>query len=582
MKTFRIFLLLLIITKSSIAQNTLSKEAINNFSQDFTKFVKDEMKKNDVTGLNVSISIGNDNILSKGFGFSNKEKQIKTAINQTYRVGSVSKVVTATAILKLYSDGLIDIDKPYQSYVTDFSMKSHHSETHEFTIRHLLSHYAGLPRLKTKNYLKKNHEPLENILKMRDEEYAIAKPGYVYQYSDFGTDLLALLVGRVTSQSYEEYVAEHIFKPLGMVNSYFGPIKSGKAYVKGKETKTYNYSGAGSDDVSSSSPDLLKIAQLYYNEGKLDGSVFIKPTIIQEAISKQYVDAPMSSDKGSGFMWDIRDLKGFKSVKKAGIHEPYYSYIFFIPEYKAAITICSNSNASSSIHWSLWSKYFSFLSEEFGFHDSQIKQLKERQNLKKTKLTDEEWKKIEGTYNTNIGILNLERNKNKFKVELATEGKKGIGIPYSDNLIKLYVKVAPIKVHAMDVFWDEVDGEIIIGEQYKSGNRNIIGSKIIKNPIPDSWKEAMGKYKVTNYNENNYKTIDEIELSINKYGILEMNAKVIYPNKFNIQMGVMVKSNTVGILPGYNFDFLGGETVLLNVNGNNTELLLSGFTFQKI
>lgn len=581
MKAAKIFSLLFIIAINSIAQNTPSKEAINNFNQSFIKFVEKEMNKNDVTGLNVAISIDNKEILARGFGFSDREKQMKTTINQTYPIGSVSKIVTATAILKLCSDGIIDIDKSYQSYVKDFSMKSHYSENHDFTIRQLLSHYAGLPRLKSKSYLKKNFEPLDNILKMRDEEYAIAKPGHVYQYSDFGSDLLALLVQRVTGQPYEEYVTEQIFKPLGMTNSYFGPIKSGKGYVKGKETKTYNYSGAGSDGVSSSSSDLLKITQLYYNKGKFNESVFIKPNIIEEAISKQYVNAPMSYDNSTGFMWDVRELKGFRRIKKAGIHEPYYSYVFCIPEYKAAIAICSNSNSSSSIHWSLWAEYFSFLSKEFGFQNNQMP-IKKRKNLKKTKLTDKEWKKVEGTYNTNIGILDFKRSKNKFKVELVSEGKSGIGIPYSDNLIKLYVKIGFVKVHAMDVFWDEVDGEIIIGEQFKSGNRKIFGSKIIKKPIPDSWKQALGKYKVTNYNENNHKTIDEIELSVNKYGTLEINIKVIYPNKFNIQIGVMVKSNTMGIIPGYNFDFLGGETVLLNKNGNNTELLLSGFTFQKI
>ena len=581
MKTFKICFLLLIITKSTIAQNNPSKESINNFSQSFTKFVNKEMRKNDVTGLNVSMSIGDKEILTKGFGFSDKEQQIKTKADQTYPIGSVSKVITSTTILKLYSDGSIDIDKPYQSYVPDFSINRHHHEHLNFTIRHLLSHYAGLPRLKTKSYLKKNHELLEHILKMRKEEFAIAKPGYVYQYSDFGVDLLALLVERVTGQSYETYVTEHIFKPLGMMNSYFGPVKSGKGYIKGEEIKTYSYSGPGSDGVSSSPSDLLKITQLYYNEGKFEDSVFIKPDIIQEAISKQYIDAPMSYDMSVGFMWDIRELKGFKRVKKAGVHEPYYSYVFFIPEYKAAIAICSNSNSSSSIHWTLWSKFFSFLSKEFGFQNDQSP-IKKRDNLKKTNLTEEEWKKVEGTYNTNIGILDLKRDNHIFKVEMSSEGKKGIGIPYSGNLIKLYVKLGFVKVHAMDIFWDEVDGEMIIGEQYKSGNRKIFGSKIIRNPIPDSWKQAIGKYKVTNYNENNYKTIDEIELTINKYGTLEINAKVIYPNKFNIQMGVLVKSDTIGIMPGYNFDFLGGETVLLHKNGSKTELLVSGYTLQRI
>lgn len=197
-------------------------------------------------------------------------------------------------------------------------------------------------------------------------------------------------------------------------------------------------------------------------------------------------------------------------------------------------------------------------------------------------LTNEEFKMVEGSYSTKMGILNFERNGKKFKVNLSLENQEGIGIPYEDGLIKLYVKKLGVKIHAMDIFWDDVNGEIIIGEQYATGERVVIGAKIEKRPIPANWKQAIGTYNVTNYNENDYKTFDTIKLSINSKGILEIMGKVEFPNTATFQLGLSPLSDEIAIIPGYNFDFFGGETVRLQKNDSIFTLKLSGYIFKKV
>ncbi len=564
------------------AQKYFSPAELERFKQDFKEHVLKKMKKHHVTGLSIAMEIEDQLVLAEGFGFSDKSKNIKATKDTEYPIGSVSKIITSTAILKLYTDGRIDIDKPYTHYVQDFSMRSHFKGENGFTVRHLLSHYAGLPRLLAKGFMKKGPEPLENLLLNSKEEYLISPPGRVYQYSDWGVDLLSLLVARVSGVSYEEYVENNIFKPLKMNHSYFGPAQHTKGYNKGVETKTYTYSYPGSDGVTSSASDMLKIARLYTKNGRRTNKGFLSDAVVEDALQNQFTGAPLAFDTGIGLMWEVMRLKsGHTRVKKAGVHEPFYSYIFFIPELDTSIIICSNSNSSSAIHWDSWGKLYAFMGKKYKASKYQ-NSAEEKIAYKKTTLTNAEFKKIEGSYSTSIGILNFKRNGNRFDVDLKAEGKKGVGIPYSNGLIKLYGKILGIKMHSMDVFWKESNGELIIGEQFENGTRHVVGSKINTKKIPDSWRNAVGTYKVDNYGENDYRTIDNLQLLVNSDNVLEIRGSAKYPREMGIQLGLSPISDGLAVIPGYNFDFFGGETVKLQKEKSGEPvLMLSGYKFKR-
>ncbi|MCL6275462.1 beta-lactamase family protein [Muricauda sp. 2012CJ35-5] len=569
--------LVLLLYATGWSQESHSKGG--TYQKSLADFVTKKMKKHHIVGANVTYVRNNEVILNQGFGYADLENQVPTNVNTTYPIGSVSKVVTSTAVLKLYSDGVIDIDRKYTDYVPDFAMKKHFDGPIDFTVRHLLAHYAGLPRVRGKGFLKHSDRPLDSLLADSRDEYLIAPAGKVYQYSDWGVDLLSLLVQRVSQKPFETYVEEEIFKPLQMKNSSYRALTT-KGYMRGVETKTYEFSYPGSDGVYSTSADLAKLCSVYYSQNQKSGPEFIKPEIIKEALTHQFVDAPMAYDTQIGLMWEIRPLNGFSRVKKAGIHEPFYTYIFFVPEQNSAVIVCSNSNASSSFHWDVWSKAFSNMSSTLGLKGGQSPSKKERLTGKTT-LSPSQMKELEGNYSTDLGILNLKANGKKFDATLGLDKQKGVATPMAGNLLKLAVKMMGIKIHAMDIFWDKIDNEIVVGEQYKSGNRNIGGAKIMADKIPDSWLKAAGNYSVINYETKDYKTIDKAELFVNDFGVLEMRVSLTYPSKTTFQLGLSPISENLAIVPGYNFEFFGGETIqLFNTNGT-MEIKLSGYTLRK-
>lgn len=565
------------------AQSNFSNSELEHFRNDFGAFLEKKIRRHYVTGLSVAIEIDNKIVFSDGFGFSNKKENIQATKDTEYPIGSVSKIITSTAILKLYSDGIIDIDSTYKSYVPDFSMRSHFKENEDFTIRHLLSHYAGMPRLLAKGFLKREANNLEALLAKSKAECLIAPPGKVYQYSDWGVDLLALLIERVSGSNYEDYIEETIFKPLGMEHSYFGPAKHVKGYNKGNEINTYEYSYVGSDGAVSSALDILKIVRLYTDNGRYNSLQFFSPEIANEALKRQFVDAELSYDTEVGLMWEIRKLNNaYTRMKFAGIHEPFFTYVFSIPELNASIVICSNSNSSSTIHWEVWGKFYQFLEEKYDLQKNQ-NLLKNLKKTKKIELSDLEFKTVEGSYNTTMGILEFKKDGDKFSVYLKSEDKKGIGVPYTNGLVKLYQKRLGIKIHTMDVIWEVVDEEVILVEQYERGTRHILGAKISSGFIPDNWKDAVGTYSVSNYGEDEYQVFDEVKLAVNENGILEMSVGVKYPSRMDFQLGLRTISKSEAIIPGYNFNFFAGETVSLTRTSNGNYFInLSGYKFKKL
>ena len=85
-----------------------------------------------------------------------------------------------------------------------------------------------------------------------------------------------------------------------------------------------------------------------------------------------------------------------------------------------------------------------------------------------------------------------------------------------------------------------------------------------------------------NYDAIDYQTIEKAELLVNEFGVLELRYHVSYPNTTNFQLGLSPLSDTLAIIPGYNFDFFGGETIELIKVKNDFELRSSGYRFQRI
>lgn len=157
-------------------------------------------------------------LVRQGYGMANLDKNLPNTPNTIFRIGSVTKQFTALAIMQLQEQGKLNVKDPVHTYLPDYP----HGD--QITIHNLLTHTSGIPNLtEFPDFLATMGQQLtveQNLAKFKDKPLDF-EPGSVFRYSNSGYIVLGAIIERVSKQTYEDYVSEHIFQPLGMNDSGF-------------------------------------------------------------------------------------------------------------------------------------------------------------------------------------------------------------------------------------------------------------------------------------------------------------------------------------------------------------------------
>jgi D-alanyl-D-alanine carboxypeptidase len=154
-------------------------------------------------------------VFTAAYGMADREKKIPNKLDTKFRIGSMNKMFTATAVLQLVQAGKINLDDPLGKYLPDYPNKDLASKV---KIHHLLTHTGGTGDFFGPEFDKHRLElhTLQDYVKLYGGRGLVFKPGSRWEYSNYGFLLLGLVVERASGQSYYDYVREHIFKPAGM------------------------------------------------------------------------------------------------------------------------------------------------------------------------------------------------------------------------------------------------------------------------------------------------------------------------------------------------------------------------------
>jgi CubicO group peptidase (beta-lactamase class C family) len=178
----------------------------------FEQFVEEAMKAQKMPGLSVAILHG-DFRWSRGFGLADVENEVPARADSSYRMASVTKPMTAVAVLRLVEEGKIDLDAEVQTYVPYFPKKSK-----PVTVRQLLAHQGGISHYR--DYAKEGRirEPknTREAIAVFEDFDLISEPGTAYNYSTYGFNLLGAVIEGASGKPYAEYLTENVWKPLGM------------------------------------------------------------------------------------------------------------------------------------------------------------------------------------------------------------------------------------------------------------------------------------------------------------------------------------------------------------------------------
>jgi len=177
-----------------------------------------DMEANHVPGAAVSVVKDGKLFFAKGYGYADLENKIPIDAGQTvFAIGSVGKLFTWTAVMQLVEQGKLDLDADVNTYL-DFRIPDTYPGP--ITLKHLMTHTAGFEDLWFEvfawdaNDVMPVGEWLATHIPAR-----VRSPGQAAAYSNYGAMLAGYIVARTSGQPYEQYIQEHIFKPLGMDHS---------------------------------------------------------------------------------------------------------------------------------------------------------------------------------------------------------------------------------------------------------------------------------------------------------------------------------------------------------------------------
>ena len=275
-------------------------------------------------------------LLNKGYGFANLEWLIPNAPETKFRLGSVTKQFTAASILLLEERGKLKLDVPVKTYLPDAP-----AAWDKVTIFHLLTHTSGIPSFTGfpdyEPTVTLPAAPEKLVARFRDKPLEF-QPGEKWNYSNSGYVLLGYLVEKIGGQSYESFVRQNIFVPLGMRDSGYDSSSAIIAHrASGYEPGSYGPTNAGYIDMSiphgagalySTTGDLL-----LWEQG-LFGGKLLKP----ESLAK--MTTPFKHDYAFGL--GVLTEKGRKLIEHGGGIQGFNTQLTYYPDEKLTIVVLGN------------------------------------------------------------------------------------------------------------------------------------------------------------------------------------------------------------------------------------------------
>jgi serine beta-lactamase-like protein LACTB len=166
-------------------------------------------------GLAVAIAVDGKIVYSEGFGFADLEERIPVWPTTKFRIGSISKPLTATALMQLVEAGKVNLDAPVQTYVPSFPEKGA-----PITVRMVAGHLAGIRHYNgDEMYMQRHYDNVLAGLKIFENDALVAPPGTKFSYSSYGYNLLSAVIESASGQPFLTYMQEQVFTPLGLVHT---------------------------------------------------------------------------------------------------------------------------------------------------------------------------------------------------------------------------------------------------------------------------------------------------------------------------------------------------------------------------
>jgi len=308
----------------------------------------------------ISMGIVHDQVLlwSKGFGSSDLAAKTPATPKTIYRIASITKLFTSTAIMQLRDAGKLRLDDPIVKFIPAFRIRNNFPDAPPITVWHLLTHTSGLPGEAAFPYWTDHVFPsMGEILKALPTQEIFFPTETKYRYSNLALALAGEVVASASGETYESYIQEHILEPLGMTDTSVNLSPEHRKRLAAAYSRrlpdgtrrilpfTDSQGLTPAANMSSTVEDLARFISLQFRDEKAGGKQVLKRSTLQEMQRVHWLFPNWKSGRGLGF--SIRQFEGKTLVGHAGWVGGYQTQIGFIAEDGIGVIVLTNADDGS-------------------------------------------------------------------------------------------------------------------------------------------------------------------------------------------------------------------------------------------
>ena len=317
--------------------------------------------KQEQPGLSIGIVYDQDLIWAKGYGHADLERRIPATPTTVYRIASISKLFTATAIMQLRDAGKLQLDDSVSQRLPRFSIKKTYEGGPPITIRQLITHTSGLPReLGGVNWSDVSFPSRDEMFRTLATQATVFPPQTEWKYSNLAVSLAGEIVAEVSGEPWAQYVERHILRPLGMAATRPVPVRDTPGLAVGygrrvpgraRDVEPFADMGAESPaaNIASSVEDLAKFVSLQLRDRPAGGPQVLQGSTLREMHRVQWLRPDWQGGQGLGFA--IRRVGDQVRIGHSGSLPGYRARLELATAQKLGVIVLTNANDGDPLRY---------------------------------------------------------------------------------------------------------------------------------------------------------------------------------------------------------------------------------------
>lgn len=299
-----------------------------------------------IPGITLAVAVDGKIVYSEGYGYADLEQRVPVWPTTKFRIASISKPLTATALMQLVEAGKVDLDAPVQQYLPSFPDKGV-----LITTRMVAGHLAGIRHYKDGEFeISKHYDSITEGLKIFEDDPLVAPPGTKFSYSSYGFNLVSAVIEAGSGETFLAYMQNHVFTPMGMPHTtadqnkqiveerarFYELTKEGAAENTPYVDNSYKWAGGG---FLSTAEDLVRFGSALLRPG------FLKQESLKTLFTSQKTKA--GEETGYGVGWGVgKTANGEIVYAHSGGAVGGTSHLIIYPESGVVIAMINNLSSA--------------------------------------------------------------------------------------------------------------------------------------------------------------------------------------------------------------------------------------------